>query len=776
VGRMSLHEVLQLIGYSVGAGLTLWMCLLLLRQRREFERVERVLLALAVAIGVWHACNLLLTLQRLLALDVSRWSPALRVVDTVAVSSITLAYSFLLHVHLHLWARSRSRPLTPFERVRVLLSYVPAAFLSVAVVTIWRGEYAPMMEKLSFFVLPFGLWAAYVLALVAGTDWLIARSADTQRERRLMRTLAASFVGIGATLVAAYALGLGRGTTAGLYLQTFANLGSLLPSALIAYHIYRYRYLELIIRESLVVATFAAVVLVVYLYIIRTLAGWLTERYSLRAGVVESLLVLAFALVFAPLRAWLERRFHKLFQREATLYRDVVARVGAQAGRFPDLSELLRFIEDRTAQELGLRRVSILQTCAQHAPEGDEDTRAAAAGARTAESDARTATSDTRATTRDAQATTRDAQSAAASDARAAARSAQTVTGDMRAGSGNGDGARADSASAGRGAAGASEGAGDWESRVCELARAAGEGVIEREPLLRERGFEAAYPLLREQELVGVMLVDAARETLTADASAVLEVLARQVAVAIEDQRLIEENLRLERKLAQGERLAALGQMATTVAHEVKNPLSAIKSIAQVMREDERLQGEYARDLDLIIGETDRLGRSVTQLLSFARHQPPAESPARADELTRAVAGLFEAQARARGFRLECHAASSDPLAGAQVAALRDALSNLILNALQASPPGGRVRVENFRESGSLVWAVTDEGAGVPEELRARIWEPFFTTKQRGTGLGLAIVRKRLEDAGGRVTLTPRAAGRGARFELRLPAGKSSPE
>ena len=98
-----------------------------------------------------------------------------------------------------------------------------------------------------------------------------------------------------------------------------------------------------------------------------------------------------------------------------------------------------------------------------------------------------------------------------------------------------------------------------------------------------------------------------------------LEVLAGQVAIAIEDCRLVEENVRLERRVAEGERLAVLGQMAATVAHEIKNPLSAIKSIAQVMREDQRLSAEYARDLSLIVGETDRLSQSVTQLLSFAR-------------------------------------------------------------------------------------------------------------------------------------------------------------
>jgi hypothetical protein len=354
---MSLLEVLQLVGYSAGAILTLWMSVLLIRQRRGLEPVERVLLALAVCIGLWHSCNLFVTLHRLLVLDVGRWSFALRLADSLAVASITLSYSLLLHVHLHLWARSRSRPFTWFERVRVYLSYVPAAFIPFAVRHVWLGQYAPMIEKLSFFVLPFGVWAAYVLVLIAATDWLIGRDAGSGRERLLMRTLAASFVGIGAMLVAAYALGVGRGTEPGLYLQTLANLGSLLPTALIAYHIYRYRYLELVIRESLVVASFAAVVLVVYLYIIRTLAGWLTERYSLRAGVIETLFVLAFALVFAPLRAWLERRFHQLFRREAALYRDVVARIAAGAGRHRDLAEFLRFVGERTAAELGLRRV-----------------------------------------------------------------------------------------------------------------------------------------------------------------------------------------------------------------------------------------------------------------------------------------------------------------------------------------------------------------------------------------------------------------------------------
>ncbi|HLL15716.1 MAG TPA: ATP-binding protein [Pyrinomonadaceae bacterium] len=687
---MSLLEVLQLVGYSMGAVLTLWMSVLLARQRRAMERVERVLLSLAIGIGLWHASNLLLTLRALLGLDTQHWSGLLRVADTVAVTSITISYSLLLHVHLHLWARAQDRGFTRFERARVFMSYIPAVFLVVAIPRIWWGAYAPMLEKLNFFVLPFGVWATYVLALIAGTDLLLARSSGSRTERRLMQTLSASFVGIALLLLAAYALGVGRGTVAGHYLQTLANLGSLLPTALIAYHIYRYRYLELIIKESLVVASFAAVVLVVYLYGIRTLALSLTARYSLRESAVESLLVLAFALGVVPLRAWLDKRFHKLFEREASIYRDVLARIGAQAGSYKQLPELLSFIEERTSRELGLRGVRFYVRQAHLSPPGEEEGEATL-GARD-----------------------------------------------------------------------------EWEETVLELANANEGDVLENIKPLREHGYEVAYLLRRETKSLGLMLVDAAPDALTADVRAVLEVLAGQVALTLEDYRLIEENVRLERQLAQGERLAALGQMAAAVAHEVKNPLSAIKSIAQVMREDERLSAEYARDLDLIVGETDRLNRSVTQLLNFARHAPPAGQPTHADELARGVVELFRAEAEGKNIQIELRAEAHQLLDGAQASAVRDALSNLLLNALQATPAGGRVSVEVTAEDGELLFAVTDGGGGVPAELQRRIWEPFFTTKQRGTGLGLAIVRKRIEDAGGRARLAQRPTG-GARFELRLP-------
>jgi len=689
---MTLLETLQLIGYSLGAMLPLWMGYLLFKQRLGVVHVQRLLLGLGLCMVGWHAGNLIVTLRSLLGLDSTQWANVLRAANTIAVISITVCYSLLLHVHLHLWASAQSRNLTRTERVRVYLSYVPCLFLVVVVPRIWSGSYQPMITKLSVLVLPFALWVVYSLAVVATTELLVARRAPSPSERRILRTLAFSFIVIATLILASLGLGLGKGTVAGLYLQTFANLGSLMPSALLVYYIYRYRFLELIIKESLVVATFAAVVLAIYLYGIRRVGDWAGSRYGLRAGVIEAILILALTLLAAPLRGWLENRFRALFERETALYREVVARVGAQAWQYRQLAELLSFIESQTASALSLRRVKIVVR--------DDD----------------------------------------------ADEPGPAPEGRMR----NAD-------------------YGPWIDRLLKRAEASSANAIENSDELREHEYDIAYPLRRENRNVGIMLIETSPNSLTPDVRAVLEVLAGQVAIAVEDCRLANENIRLERRLAEGERLAALGQMAATVAHEVKNPLSAIKSIAQVMSEDEALKSQHARDLSLIVDETDRLSKSVTQLLSFASKKPPAAPPCRADELVHSVTALFRADADERQVVLQCSANTDTALDGVQTAAVRDAMSNLVLNALQATPARGKVIVESMPDGNEIVFVVSDSGPGIDPAMKAKIWEPFFTTRQRGTGLGLAIVRKRMDEAGGSARLVTSRNGEGARFELRLP-------
>ena len=761
---MALLEILQLIGYSTAAALHFWIAALLGRSRRSLNRLERVLLVLAVSLGVWHASSLLVVLHSMLGLSREAWTPLLRLADTLAVSSVTLTYSLLLHLHLHLWADARGRGLTWSERARIYLSYLPAVFLVYAAPKLWTGAYAPMFVRLSHLLVPFALWAAYVLCLVAGTDFFIARLSKSRWERRLLYTLAASFVGIAALILAVYGLGVGQGTTLGLYLQTIANLGSLLPTALLAYHIYRYRYLGLIFKESLILASLASFVLVAYLFGIRTIALWLTERFELRPGAVESLLILLLVLLAAPLRRWLDKRFRRLFEEEAGLFREVAARIGKSAGRYGQLPEFLRFVEERAAESLGLSRVRILAlpTSDNEGSKGKALSFVRAGDSGASENAGGVGQNGDVKTTATASAARPNLQSHYEAN----------VPGLLKTG-----GAAAsvkvlseESEPVEEGAVTARSEEEQWAVRVLALEAESELTQIEDEPLLRERGWEVAYPLRRDERVVGLMLIDAAPESLTYEVRSSLELLAGQVAIAIEDSRLVEENVRLERRIAQSERLAALGRMAATVAHEVKNPLSAIKSIAQVLREDDYLKREYARDLELIVGETDRLSRSVTQMLSFARTAPQADEPRRTGELLDSILLLFQKEAAARGVTLKADfSAREDELDGAAAASLRDALTNLLLNALHATPPGGRVNLSAVADNNRLTVAVADTGPGVAPDQRERIWEPFYTTKQRGTGLGLAIVRKRIEEVGGQARLAPSRPGEGARFELSLP-------
>ena len=670
-------QILQIIGYSIGALLPTWMAIQLVSHRTRLSSLERMLALLALTMAGWHTSNLLITLHGLFGLGFDRWTTLLRIADTVAVVSITFAYSFLLHVHLHLWANAHARGLNKSEQFRVYLCYVPTIFLVVAIPRLWMGTYAPMFVKLKFFVIPFAFWIAYVLGLIAVTELLIARKTSNRSEQRIMRTLAASFIGVGVVIFAALAAGVGEGTVAGVYLKTIANLGSLLPSALLAYYIYRYRYLEIIIEESLVVVTFATVVLTVYVFGIRTIGDWATHRYGVKPGLIESLLILALALIAAPFRGWLAQRFQKLFERETALYKQIVSRIGSYAGQYKDLVDLLHFVEERTTEVLALRRLKIFVT-----DNGNVE---------------------------------------------------------------------------------------QWVNDVLEQSRAAEWVPIEEQTLLTQQGFRVAYPMRREHKVLGLLAIDAVSGSLTPDVRSVIATLADQVAIAIDDSRLMEENVRLERELAERERLAALGRMAATVAHEIKNPLSAIKSIAQVMREDENLNHQYSRDLSLIVGETNRLSQSVTQLLSFARRETPVEQPLSVNELLRSVVDLFQANAREQGVELEYKVIKDARLPGKHVSVLRDALSNLLLNALQATETSGRILVSAAVENAQLLINVEDTGPGIAVDLREKIWEPFFTTRQRGTGLGLAIVRKRMQEVGGSASLAATRNGSGALFQLRVP-------
>jgi two-component system, NtrC family, sensor histidine kinase HydH len=234
----------------------------------------------------------------------------------------------------------------------------------------------------------------------------------------------------------------------------------------------------------------------------------------------------------------------------------------------------------------------------------------------------------------------------------------------------------------------------------------------------------------------------------------------------------------LERALTRQERLAALGHLAAGVAHEVRNPLNAIGMGIQ------RLQGEFSpvegeaefRHLcTMIRGEVARLNGIVEEFLQLARVPALQREPVEVATLLHEVVALMEAEARAHAVRLTLRVPAGLPALVVDPQQLKQALINLLLNAIQATPPGGAVQVTAAAETEALRLAVIDSGRGIAPDMLERIFDPYFTTRPQGTGLGLPIALRIIQAHGGTLDVSS-LLGRGTTVEVRLPIATPGPE
>lgn len=231
----------------------------------------------------------------------------------------------------------------------------------------------------------------------------------------------------------------------------------------------------------------------------------------------------------------------------------------------------------------------------------------------------------------------------------------------------------------------------------------------------------------------------------------------------------LREVKRLEKALRHNEKLAAIGDMAAGVAHEIRNPLSSIKGIATYFRglfDDSHDAREAA---GVMIAEVDRLNRAVTELLTIAG--PTRLVTARHDvgELVERALRLVESEAEAFGVTLSVEKPEAKVMAELDADRFTQCLLNLFLNALQAMKAGGgRLAVTLARADGMVHLTVSDSGCGMGAETLKSLFDPYYTTKAEGTGLGLAIVHKIVEAHGGTIDVTSRP-GAGACFDMALP-------
>jgi signal transduction histidine kinase len=231
--------------------------------------------------------------------------------------------------------------------------------------------------------------------------------------------------------------------------------------------------------------------------------------------------------------------------------------------------------------------------------------------------------------------------------------------------------------------------------------------------------------------------------------------------------RLTDELEIKNRELARKNRLADLGQMASHIAHEVRNNLVPVALYLSVLRRRVAGDAHSIDALDKVESGLNALDATVNDLLNFAAERDPRLAPVALRPLIEELRASLAPQFAAQAIELVTNI-SGELVVNADRNMLRRAVLNVSLNALDAMPDGGRLTIRGWCERTAIMLEISDTGQGLSEEACRRAFEPFYTTKSTGTGLGLAIVYRMVESHGGEVTVRNSPAG-GAAFTIRLP-------
>jgi len=297
------------------------------------------------------------------------------------------------------------------------------------------------------------------------------------------------------------------------------------------------------------------------------------------------------------------------------------------------------------------------------------------------------------------------------------------------------------------------------------------------EPLVpdpqREKNVMAAW-LLTKEKMLGVLRVSNKEGNFVEEDAKILIILANHMAVAMENAELyrnLQEKMaelrETQEQLVQSAKLAAIGELASNVAHEINNPLTSIIGFTELAREDD--DREMIRNsLDIVEKEALRAREIVKQLLGFARKKPLQLTEVMINDVLRDVVVLSSSQARMSKVKIS-EEYENVPITIGDIDQLKQVFLNIITNAVHAMPHGGFLTIKTSMVGEYIFASIADTGQGIPQEVRHRIFEPFFSTKKdSGTGLGLSISYRIIQDHGGRIDVESEE-GKGTTFIVRLP-------
>ena len=308
----------------------------------------------------------------------------------------------------------------------------------------------------------------------------------------------------------------------------------------------------------------------------------------------------------------------------------------------------------------------------------------------------------------------------------------------------------------------------------------------------------AAVPLLSREKVLGGIAADnlVSQRSITEKKLQSLMIFANQAALALENALMYEElrafssqlgervkraTLELEetqRQLFQSEKLAALGKLSAGIAHEIRNPLTSIKILIHSLVDEMATPASREKDLAVIETEIEQVNKIIKQFLDFARPRPPSLEPIDVRKVLEETLALIVYEMEAQEVSLEREYAPGLPPVPMDREQMKQVFLNLLLNAIQAMEQGGKLKVATALKHpvpgtnrGSFAKiSFQDTGKGIPEDVKGKVFEPFYSTKEGGIGLGLSIAQRIVEEHGGEIGLES-SPGKGTVFYLTIPYG-----
>ena len=703
---MPLYEIISLIGFILGTILHIVLSILIV-QRKHKTRSELVFLFLVISVAMWHFGNAVYLFSFILF---GKGIPIVSIIaDAISYTGIGFMPSLLLHTAVLFLFESKPHIGKTVQRLIIMAIYLPVIPFVLIIKNFIVFEDMYSITTASHYIKPFVVWLITSLFIAAFISRELAKTVVEKEERKFHLAIFWAVIAIAIFIGFTVLLNGNKIPYIGNYLVLISMLSSIFPSIIFSYYVYRYNYMEFVLRRSVFYSLLTLILICLYYFGIKKISKSLEQHHAINARIVESVFVISLVFWFPKLKEGVQTLlrkliFYKIADSEYQL--NELSHV-ISTDTLINFTKLLEHVVETIRKATAIKSTNLFLFRPVPPPDkGDE--RIQIIGNKRYEP-----------------ITHSDIQHIVQFFA-------------------------------------------NGEFVVLNRYEVKDASIINETKML-DAVF--VFPIFVKRKLTGLLGLGRARRgiPITSDNLDQLMIIANEIGSAVEKSKIIEEKLQLERKMYENEKLSSLGRLSTSVAHEVKNPLSSIKTIVQVMREDLSKDDSKQEGLNIIVGEIDRLTKVVNQLLQFAKPRSEQKTNIKVTDIINSTLVVLDYEAKQNKITTFCDIPKDLPMIIADEGALKEIFFNLFHNAIQAMPFGGKIYISaNYQPENRVVQVtVADTGTGIPQDALEKIFEPFYTTKQTGTGLGLSIVKKKLEDM--EATIRAESNGAGASFTLNFP-------